>query len=115
MRCPKGPNKFVPIRYEILAGRNDTPCCHLSAPIVSIIQIGREGSNMAMPVFANVIAPEINKTNFLSENYLDFISFCVFFFSYKNRRYVHCIQSFSELSLYTLSAPCCKNIYPFYF
>jgi hypothetical protein len=57
IRCPKGPKRFVPIRYEMLAGRNVTPCFHRSAPIVSIIQMGREGSNMAMPMLANVIAP----------------------------------------------------------
>lgn len=41
----------------MLAGKNVTPCFHLPASIVSIIQIGKDGSNMAIPVFANVIAP----------------------------------------------------------
>jgi len=57
IRCPRGPNKFVPMRYEMLAGKKVTPCFHLSAPMVSIIQIGREGSSMAMPMLAKVMAP----------------------------------------------------------
>lgn len=60
--CPSGPNKFVPIKYEMLAGRNVTPCSHLSACMVSIIQIGSDGSNIAMPMFAKIIAPKIHKT-----------------------------------------------------
>lgn len=65
IRCPKGPNKLVPIRYEILAGKNVTPCFHRPADIVSIIHIGNEGSNIAIPVFANVIAPvKINQCEF---------------------------------------------------
>lgn len=66
MRCPRGPKSFVPMRYEILAGRNVTPCFHLPAPIVSIIQMGREGSSMAIPVLANVIAPKTPNTRFTS-------------------------------------------------
>lgn len=34
-----------------------SPCCHLGAFIVSSIHRGSEGSNMAMPMFANVIEP----------------------------------------------------------
>jgi len=41
----------------MLAGKNVTPCFHLPAPIVSIIHIGKEGSSIAIPVLANVIAP----------------------------------------------------------
>lgn len=64
IRCPSGPNKFVPIKYEILAGKNVTPCFHLPAPMVSIIQMGNDGSSIAIPVLAKVIAPiSINKAN----------------------------------------------------
>ena len=48
------------MRYEIDAGRNAAPSCHLGAFIVSIIQIGNDGSSIAMPMFANVMAPEHN-------------------------------------------------------
>ena len=58
MRWPSGPNKFVPIKYDMLAGKNVTPCSHLSAFMVSIIQIGNDGSSIAIPVLAKVIAPE---------------------------------------------------------
>ena len=56
--CPKGPNKFVPIRYDMDAGRNAAPSCHFSAPILSIIKMGNDGSSIAIPMFANVIAPK---------------------------------------------------------
>ena len=39
------------------AGRKVTPCCQRPASIVSIIQMGSDGSSIAMPVLANVIAP----------------------------------------------------------
>ena len=39
------------------AGKNATPNCHLGVHIVSIIQIGKDGSSIAMPILANVIAP----------------------------------------------------------
>lgn len=55
--CPIGPKRFVPRRYDTLAGRNAIPVSHASARIVSRIQIGNEGSNMAMPILANMIAP----------------------------------------------------------
>lgn len=54
---PSGPNKLVPIRYDILAGRNTAPCCHLGECIVSIMWSGNDGSNIAIPILANVIAP----------------------------------------------------------
>ena len=57
IRCPKGPNRLVPIKYEMEAGKNAAPNCHFSASILSIMNMGKEGSNMAMPMFANVIAP----------------------------------------------------------
>ena len=56
--CPKGPNKFVPIRYDMDAGRNAAPSCHFSAFILSIIKMGNDGSSIAIPMFANVIAPK---------------------------------------------------------
>lgn len=43
----------------MLAGKNVTPCFQRPAPMVSIIQIGSEGSSIAIPIFANVIAPKI--------------------------------------------------------
>ncbi len=52
-----GPNKLVPIKYDMLAGRNAAPSCHFSGFIVFIIHIGNDGSIMAMPILANVIAP----------------------------------------------------------
>lgn len=39
------------------AGRNATPCSQLDEFMVSIIKSGNEGSRMAMPRLANVIAP----------------------------------------------------------
>ena len=57
IRCPNGPNRFVPIRYEMEAGKNAAPSCHFSASILSIMKIGKDGSNMAIPMLANVIAP----------------------------------------------------------
>lgn len=52
----------------MLAGKNVTPCFHLPAPIVSIIHIGKEGSSIAIPVLAKVIAPWgkkiVNENNF---------------------------------------------------
>jgi len=46
----------------MLAGKNVAPCFQRLAPIVSIIQIGRLGSSIAMPIFANVIAPGTDRT-----------------------------------------------------
>ena len=43
------------------AGRKAAPSCHFSASILSIMKMGRDGSNMAIPMFANVIAPDITK------------------------------------------------------
>jgi hypothetical protein len=57
MRCPRGPNKLVPIKYDMLAGKNVTPCFHRPAPMVSIIQIGSDGSSIAIPMLAKVMAP----------------------------------------------------------
>lgn len=57
MRCPRGPNKFVPIRYDIEAGKNTIPCSHCLAFILSIMWIVNEGSSIAMPMLAKVIAP----------------------------------------------------------
>jgi hypothetical protein len=34
-----------------------TPCFQRPASIVSIIQIGRDGSSIAIPMLANVMAP----------------------------------------------------------
>lgn len=59
IRCPKGPNRLVPIKYEMEAGRNAAPCCHLAAFILSIMKIGKDGSSIAMPMLAKVIAPEV--------------------------------------------------------
>lgn len=39
------------------AGKKVTPCSHRLAPILSIIQMGNDGSNIAMPKLAKVIAP----------------------------------------------------------
>jgi len=39
------------------AGRKATPFSHLEEFIVTVIQIGREGSSMAIPRLANVMAP----------------------------------------------------------
>ena len=57
IRCPKGPKRLVPIRYEMEAGKKAAPSCHFSASILSIMKMGKEGSSMAMPILANVIAP----------------------------------------------------------
>jgi len=70
---------LVPIKYATLDGRNAAPklklqCYHghvvltyLTVPltaesafIVSIIQIGSDGSSMAMPRFPIVMAPYVN-------------------------------------------------------
>ena len=58
IRCPKGPKRLVPIRYEMEAGKKAAPNCHFSASILSIMNIGREGSSMAMPILAKVMAPK---------------------------------------------------------
>jgi hypothetical protein len=61
--CPRGPKRFVPIRYEMEAGRNAAPSCHLGASIRSIMKSGSEGSSMPIPMFEKVIAPERNEEN----------------------------------------------------
>lgn len=58
---PKGPNMFVPIKYEMDAGKKAAPSCHFSASILSIMKMGSEGSSMAIPMLANVMAPKIKK------------------------------------------------------
>ena len=52
-----GPNKLVPIKYEMLAGKKAAPNSHFSGFIVLIIHIGKDGSIIAMPILAKVIAP----------------------------------------------------------
>lgn len=47
----------------MLAGKNVAPCFHFSAFIVSIIHIGNEGSNIAIPILANVMAPDFEEKN----------------------------------------------------
>lgn len=42
--CPSGPKTFVPIKYEMEAGRKAAPCSQFEALIVSIIQSGKDGS-----------------------------------------------------------------------
>ena len=56
--CPIGPKRLVPIRYEMEAGKKAAPNSHFSASILSIMNIGREGSSIAMPMLAKVIAPK---------------------------------------------------------
>jgi hypothetical protein len=70
--CAILPNKLVPIKYEMLAGKNAAPNCQFSECIVFIIQMGKDGSIIAIPILANVIAPAATKMygsliKFLSE------------------------------------------------
>ena len=55
--CPNGPKILVPTRYEMEAGRKAAPCSQFDDFIVSIINRGKEGSRMAMPRLAKVMAP----------------------------------------------------------
>lgn len=57
IRCPNGPKILVPIKYEIDAGKNAAPCSQFEDFIVSIIHNGNDGSRIAMPKFAKVMAP----------------------------------------------------------
>ena len=53
-----GPNMIVPIIYEMLAGRNATPCSHFSAFMIFSIKVGNVGSRVPIPILANISAPE---------------------------------------------------------
>lgn len=55
--CPKGPKRFVPSRYAMLAGRKAEPVCHADALTVSRSHIGKDGSSIAIPILANMIDP----------------------------------------------------------
>ncbi len=55
--CPSGPNRLVPIKYEIEAGRKATPSSHFLAHMLPIMKMGNDGSNMPMPMLAKVMAP----------------------------------------------------------
>ena len=57
IRCPKGPKRLVPIRYDMEAGRKAAPSCHFSASILSIMKMGNDGSSIAIPILAKVMAP----------------------------------------------------------
>lgn len=48
----------------MLAGKKVTPCCHWTAFILSIIHNGNEGSSIAMPILANVMAPDKRDISF---------------------------------------------------
>jgi len=71
--CPKGPNMFVPIKYEMDAGKKAAPNCHFSAFILSIMKIGKDGSSMAIPILANVMAPFFYKIIYYVQ--LEYIQF----------------------------------------
>lgn len=55
--CASGPNIFVPIRYDILAGKNAAPRSNEPAPQLSIIHNGSDGSSVAIPKLPIVIEP----------------------------------------------------------
>lgn len=56
--CANGPNIFVPIRYDTLAGRKATPRSNELACQDSIIHNGNDGSSIAIPRFPIVIDPK---------------------------------------------------------
>ena len=81
---------IIPIRYEMEAGKKAAPSCHFSASIWSIIKIGKDGSNMAIPILANVIAPEKDKKGQIFEFWLYVNKLTHFLLNMENTRNSQC-------------------------
>ena len=76
------------------------PCCQLGAFIVSSIQSGRDGSNMAIPMLANVIDPETqNFSNLMVMSCLTILPYIALLCIELHNIALHCMRMCIALTL----------------